>query len=614
MTSNIHPIDKLCIELNRPIIGLEADIQNRIVIERYVLPIIFVPGIMGSRLGKSEKDKVWDPDSLWFMFTNYGRRKSDAAMKRLLLIGEQFNQDYLQVLKHSEKIEDSQDKRRRERGWGGVAWMSYGPLLKELQTRKWDNTVNLFFEFPVHCFGYNWTASNELAGEKLATYINEVMKTYTDKGRKCEKVILVTHSMGGLVARSACMLSGARDKVLGVIHGVQPANGSPTAYWRMKGGFERPHTIPEINFFHWLSNPSKAYRHMKGKFLSSSLLGIPFTNLKIGAGHISAWVLGTDGEEVTALLGNMPGGLQLLPNKRYRNYDDSGAWLQFLNAKGEQVELPKDDPYEEIYRNDKEYYRLINPEWLNPGERNSSELHEDVSSWDFFLGYLAEAEQFHKDLGDQVHQQTYQFYSSGIATADRIVFSRSEDTLWQSLKRYLGTVGKDMPKDIKSTGKSFVFTVCRGGLPLARKLIDAVIDAAGGALVKDSDWYQNRGGYRDRVDDWDAPSDIGPLNLVTMQLPDGAGDGTVPESSGMSLKLDEDTKRTFCIADKEGFEADFVKENAPRTKPKRKVDFDESWFDRGHEPIFKTKSAQYITFTAIENICRNEIKRMLGET
>jgi hypothetical protein len=39
--------------LNKAIEGFETENQNRLVIEREVLPIIFVPGIMGSRLGRS---------------------------------------------------------------------------------------------------------------------------------------------------------------------------------------------------------------------------------------------------------------------------------------------------------------------------------------------------------------------------------------------------------------------------------------------------------------------------------------------------------------------------------------------------------------------------------
>jgi len=104
------------------------------------------------------------------------------------------------------------------------------------------------------------------------------------------------------------------------------------------------------------------------------------------------------------------------------------------------------------------------------------------------------------------------------------------------------------------------------------------------SVITDTDWYQNRGGYRDRVNEKGIPAKEGDLQLVTLQLPDGAGDGTVPESSAMALQLPTDTKRTFCIADRHEFEGYFVGQNQ-RLKPKHQPDFDEGFFDRGHEPI-----------------------------
>lgn len=610
--------------LQKPVKGFETESQNRLVIEREVLPIIFVPGIMGSRLGRSQQDKVWDPDSGWFMLTNYGRRKTDAELKKEMLVGSEFEQTYLQVLnddtEHNSVFADESDTTRVKRGWGGVSWSSYGDILKTLQNRDWDQSVNLFYEFPVYAFGYNWTASNYFAGEQLAAEIKRVIKEYVDAGRKCEKVLLVTHSMGGLVARSACMLHGAKDNVLGVIHGVQPSDGSPAAYWRMKGGFDRPHTIPDIDFMQWFRNPVKMYNHLKGKIVNSGLLGIPYTDIKIGTGNITAWVLGTDGEEVTALLGNMPGGLELLPNKQYKNNNGWERWLELLDAQGNRTALPKANPYEEIYRKEDVYYRLVNPEWLNPGENKTASLNDDVGPWIFYLGYLAEAESFHDKLAKKpAHPETYQFYSSGIASPDRVVFTSADDTIWETFKRLFSTAKTNAPDDLKSEATSLVFkSIKEAGASLLPVLIDAAASLpsvagkiAGSALITDSDWYANRGGYRDRVDTDNIPTKKGKLQLVTMQLPDGAGDGTVPESSAMSLKLGEDKQRTFCIADMREFESSFVEKKAKRLKPKKKVDFDEGYFDRGHEPIYKTKSAQFITFTAIENICRKEIDRIL---
>ena len=107
----------------------------------------------------------------------------------------------------------------------------------------------------------------------VATRVKEIIKEAKEVTGKCEQVILITHSMGGLVGRSASMLHGLKDKILGVVHGVQPVTGAAAAYWRVKAGFE-------------------------------------------GANAASR-VLGNSGKNVTPILGNMPGGLELLPNKLY---------------------------------------------------------------------------------------------------------------------------------------------------------------------------------------------------------------------------------------------------------------------------------------------------------
>jgi pimeloyl-ACP methyl ester carboxylesterase len=501
--------------------------------------------------------------------------------------------------KHNKVFAHAKDKTREDRGWGGVYWDSCGPILKALQNRQWDPTVNLFFEFPVYAFGYNWTASNDLAGAKLAAKIDEIIKMYTDKSRYCEKVILVTHSMGGLVARSACMLHGAKDKVLGIIHGVQPSNGSPAAYWRMKGGFERQHSVPSVDFMQWFKNPVKTLKH-KGNTLANALKGTA-----------AAWVLGTDGEEVTALLGNMPGGLELLPSKQYKNNDDEQSWLELIDSNGNRTALPKADPYEEIYREQELYYRLVNPDWLNPGKTDNA-ISFEKSDWELFEKYLGQAETFHENLtAATLHPETYQFYSSGIASADRVVFTSVDDTVLEAFKRKIGIAGNRAPEFGKLEDKSLVFKAVQGGIAGLPILIDKAFKLLTSPLT-DSSWYANRGGYRDRVNDKGTTSKEGDLQLVTMQLPDGAGDGTVPESSAMALQLQTDKKRTFCIADKREFESKAIEHNR-RQKPKHEPDFDEGYFDRGHEPIYKTSTARFITFTTIENICRKEIRRLLEE-
>lgn len=417
----IHYIDIDWSDLFRPILTPKTNFFNRIRVRREVIPIIFVPGIMGSRL-KHGKKIVWDPDRPFkVMMKEYGGRWNSPAKRKELLIGKQFASNYLQVSeddkKHNKKFFWASDPWRSNRGWGGIFWDTYGGLLEELQCYNWSNPVKSedknkkkelvgkCFEFPVHAFGYNWTDSNLNSGRNLAIKIDEIIMDYKSKGRLCKYVILVTHSMGGLVARSACCIEHegigkAQDKVLGVIHGVQPAVGAAAGYWRMKAGFERKS---------WSDAPA-------------------------------AWFLGTNGQEVTCILGNSPGGLELLPTKDYTANDGSKQWLHVLLMSGKRISLPKADPYEEIYRigdrpnmvtnkRDEPFWRLVNPEWLCPNERKNDSTNEDgdfKNSWDEYLKCLEMAEIFHIKLKTNFHKPTYHFYSSGLDTVDKITFKLEE--------------------------------------------------------------------------------------------------------------------------------------------------------------------------------------------
>lgn len=55
---------------------------------------------------------------------------------------------------------------------------------------------------PVHAVGYNWLQSNKTSAEHVAREIDRILAYYRSRNRDAEQVILVTHSMGGLVARA----------------------------------------------------------------------------------------------------------------------------------------------------------------------------------------------------------------------------------------------------------------------------------------------------------------------------------------------------------------------------------------------------------------------------
>lgn len=535
--NTINTIDIHWSGLFKPIPGLKTDVQNRIRIKREVIPIIFVPGIMGSRLRRSgDKIKAWDPDDPIFMLDKFGKFTVTAAKRKALLVGKKFNAAYLEVASddatHNRKFADPNDKTRAERGWGGVFWGSYGPFLKALQAHQWTEPVGHCFEFPVHAFGYNWSASNDLAGKALAREIDRVIDHYRNgpsgqTPRECRSVILITHSMGGLVARAACKLHGAEAKVLGVIHGVQPATGSPAAYWRMKAGFERPgFTVAGDSWWRFL-NPLKLAQAAGRRLI----------------GSITAATLGTNGEEVTSLLANMPGGLQLLPSHLYRDNGDRRDWLTFQLPDGSPLHLPKSDPYGEIYLAQDKPWQMVNPDWIDPGTNGTASMRPGANtSWAEYEDNLDEARFFHHDLGDRHHHGTVQFYATGIASPDRVSYTR----------RHL----------------------------------------APGPSPFRNDHFTNKGEYRSYLDPEDRPlpSSAGATALLTLEMPAGSGDGTVPDSSGRALPLPPD--RTVAIGDY----------GSP---------WDESPFERGHEGIYTTGSAREIVFRAIVNLA---LKRIEDET
>jgi len=213
--------------------------------------------------------------------------------------------------------------------------------------------------FPVHAIGYNWLRSNRESAAAVAQRIKSLITSYKAKGYQCEKVILVTHSMGGLVARALVhpKIGKIAAEVLGVVHGVMPAIGAPAAYKRMRCGFD-------------------------------------------GSGAVVK-VLGDDGPKVTAVLANSPGGLELLPSKAYGN-----GWLQISRNKEVLAALPKNgDPYEEIYKVKDKWYGLLQATWINPAEHEASSVARTIE-------YLEKARQFHEDINETYHRPSYAHYGA----------------------------------------------------------------------------------------------------------------------------------------------------------------------------------------------------------
>ncbi len=393
-----------------------------------VVPIIFIPGIMGSNLRQSrqrqqamhKKDNIaWRPDRKGFLWDT---SNAPAGYRQQLLDPATTEVDIYEPDKEAQGAGETADQRHdnvkidcaspwlqndpatapkprtaiqkaRARGWGEVMFDSYGKAINWLEDAMhnmlqggqaqshWPDVIGVAPTewgrsngfpsqilstdqlrklarawFPVHAMGYNWLHSNGESGKVLAQRIEALMQNYRDRKFRCDKVIVVTHSMGGLVARALVhpKYGNFADKVLGVVHGAMPTIGAPAAYKRMKAGFE---------------------------------------------GVVAARILGSDGERVTAVLAHSPGGLELLPTGAYGN-----GWLKITNAQGKVLKtLPeRGDPYAEIYQQAGVWWNLINPRWLNPAGVNAP-------PGGFFLEVnqrLTAVKAFHADLQGYFHPNT----------------------------------------------------------------------------------------------------------------------------------------------------------------------------------------------------------------
>lgn len=398
-----NPVGKARMSAPDNSIGVMSMVPDR------VIPIIFVPGVMGSNL--IQKGAEPDEAVTWRLDTS-----TTAGKWGLLTRGASFRKQYLQpqVMEVDRGGAIPQgtlmpDEELRRRGWGEVGALSYGPWLVWLENALHDyatphsgermglNSAGLRLEgdasnltkeeigltyryrFPVHACGYNWLDSNAVAAKRLGDRIDEIRLRYQQEKKMCDKVIIVTHSMGGLVARHCSQVGGYKDKILGIVHGVMPAIGAAAVYRRFKAGTE----------------DTTAWYNAKGAAVASAL--------------------GNDAAEMTAVLASAPGPLQLLPTPEY-----GSGWLKIKDGNTE-FSLPKAkpkgkgnvDPYGEIYTARGKWWSMCEDHLINPlnQERDPKRRQARVDAdWQAFAKLVSEkVKLFHDEIKGEYHPNTHAF-------------------------------------------------------------------------------------------------------------------------------------------------------------------------------------------------------------
>jgi hypothetical protein len=407
-----------------------------------IIPVLFIPGIMGTNLqNKDSSAVVWRPPNMDL------RGAANAIGQLFEYLFKSTKQRFTELNTRDAKIDPRgaidvgnsglPENVLRARRWGTILRTSYHPVMARLQYNL--NNLSRFipdtctaelqawaaeqageaptewgaasgaaltreellhaanYQFDVWAGGYNWLQSNRDSGEAIREYIEKVILPYYNDGKKAEvqttggqtcqiqrtkairplaeKVIVVTHSMGGLVSRSLTEIHHC-DKVLGVSHGVQPATGAPDTYKRMRAG----------------------------------------------ADGIAQLFLGRNAADLTAILTQAQGGMELLP---MADYNDGKPWLKVRDKavpeeldNGIGITLPTNgDPYSEIYKSP-EWYGLVpreNEGLMNPAggecenkkndeERSNSSPRKDLED------LIDSVKKFHTDIKGKYKAPTYVHY------------------------------------------------------------------------------------------------------------------------------------------------------------------------------------------------------------
>ncbi len=346
--------------------------------------------------------------------------------------------------------------------------------------------------FPVYACGYNWIKSCADSGQHVLDTVEKILEVYTSlksvTGKplfKCEKVILVTHSMGGLVARWAAK-NDTKNRILGVLHSVQPATGAPLAYRRTAAGTE-----------------------------TGGIMQNQFAKI---AGKTQA--------ETTPVTCNSAGALQLLPTKQYPK-----GWLQIERQRALKtlMALPEEDPYQEIYREKKAWWRMVDPTLLDPAGRFTKYNQEPWENG--YLTFLQKAQKFHDHLGDYYHPNTYVSYADDPAhlsfgTVRWRVTVYPQSTLVRDDEILSGHLDEDPSDEARS-----------GHRPLTAPRPETVPLGGHWKLDMGVAVPNNQPSFGGDVVHF----------MAEIQPQDTAGDGTVPWQSGEAPRKASAKNRTFAL-------------------------------------------------------------------
>lgn len=511
-------VDRNGISEARTTLTPSSDRREKVILcdPRPCVPVIFLPGVMGTNLKSTGGASVWTPPNTTGLTDTIGAIRS--------LLGWAFRDAGTRQtrLNPNDTVVDSQgeievgssglsEDEARSRGWGEVHRSSYQGFLAYLQWQlnhpmlngeaegDWheskikdkhkgasgpdkavmgtdpasfgasqkgqkldENGLKHFsqYQYPVYAVGYNWTQSNGQSAEAVFARIKKICSRYG----KGTTAIVVTHSMGGLVARAlAKLVEGGEELIYGVVHGAQPATGAPMAAKRFRTGAE----------------------DFRGKAF-----------------------FGSDDAEWTAVAASSQSALELMPMPDYR---DGKPWWFICGADGKPIlSLPRDESNAgvDIYTNRAWYGMLPEDKLIDPAgivKSSAAVASGKKSLRGVFEESVKAAVTFQKSLANRYHGTTYALYGDGALSMPHVPTKKEQELMT------FGTV------------------TWKGSLPIGTTEKDLMA----ATLLHDD----HQGTWRIQV--------RGQVMMLKIQGPDESGDGTVPATSAAAQCGREGVQQVF---------------------------------------------------------------------